>query len=85
MPSIESDDEYEEIGRPEGPFEERHVDPYESATTEEPSPATERTGGVETGAGPPPESVPGRAGSGDRTEEGEPGRTLYGRKTKRGA
>jgi ribonuclease E len=28
IPSDHEDDDYEEVGRPEGPLEERHVDPY---------------------------------------------------------
>ena len=49
MPAAYEEDENEEIGRPEGPLEERHVDPY--AVEEEPEGRPSAASRVERGSG----------------------------------
>jgi hypothetical protein len=43
-PSVYEEDDLEEIGRPEGPLDERHVDPFGIAAAEEPGPADDVPG-----------------------------------------
>jgi ribonuclease-3 len=49
LPPAYEEDENEEIGRPEGPLEERHVDPY--AVVGEPAGGSRATSGMERGGG----------------------------------
>jgi ribonuclease E len=49
LPPAYEEDENEEVGRPEGPLEERHVDPY--AVGEEPAGRTPVRGDIERGGG----------------------------------
>ena len=84
LPPAYEEDENEEIGRPEGPLEERHVDPY--AVEEEPEGRAAATSRRERGSGrsvEPGFKLPAQSEPEDEwpaaleTEDDEPGGTEY--------